>query len=287
MTEFIDGDTKTRHAVADHMIDLCADLLDNPEIQDATNGLAKEARSLLDLLYVPNKRDGYHRVDGKKFEGQGVPLIVTMPGERAKVRRLAKYALHPVQEQRLQGVLADHGANTTEDEYSDMLDGIKSRYKEYNGNAFRGIKDDGSWSAYVYAPSSDVRLRTDPASKKRTRYIVESAPMVFMKSNFPEIDDAGDLLFHELIHVQQSLTRIIYRSRDAQNELYRNELEAYSNAAIAQSIHYNVDIEENPLQFNHMYVESIRRRVNANNVDPYAVTDELLKALKNDGRTLT
>ncbi len=285
MTEFIDGDTKTRHAVADHMIDLCADLLDNPEIQDATNGLAKEARSLLDLLYVPNKRDGYHRISGKKFEGHGIPLIVTMPGERAKVRRLAKYALHPLQEERLQGVFADHGIDTSEEEYTEMLEGIKTRYKEYYGNTFKGINDDGSWIAYVYAPTSDVRLRTGQRNKK-VRYMVNSSPAVFMRSNIGEVDDAGDLLFHELIHVQQCLTRIIYRSRDTQKDLYRNELEAYSNAAIAQSIHYNVDIDENPLEFHHMYVESIRRRINADNDDPYAVTDELLAALKQAGRTL-
>lgn len=286
MAEFIDGDMKKRHEVADHMISLCENLLDNPEIQDATNGLAKEARSLLDLLYVPNLRDGYHRVSGKKFDGHGVPLIVTLPGERAKVRRLAKYALHPLQKERLQGVLADHGVDTTDDEYSDILDGIHDHYAESTGDTFKGIKEDNSWSACVYAPSSEVRLRTDPHRKKRTLYMVDSSPVVFMRSTMPEIDDAGDMLFHELIHVQQCLTRIIYRYRDTKKELYRNELEAYCHSAIAQSVHYGVSIEENPKQFYTMAVEAIRRRVNADYDDPYTVSDELLEALKQAGRPL-
>lgn len=284
MAKNITGETRKRHQVADHMIDLCADLLDNPAIQDATNGLAKEARSLLDLLYVPNQREGYYVASGKRLEGQGIPLIVTEPGEQTKIKRLAKYALHPLQEQRLQGVMADHDINTAEVEYAKILDRIRKTYSEREGSHFKGPDDDGTWIACVYSPGSDIRLRSNNGKSKPKHYTVETSPLVFMQSNLPEVDDSGDLLFHELVHVQQALTRIIYRTKDMKKIYQRDELEAYSYEAIAQSIHYGQNIEENPVKWRAMDIENIRRRVNADSDDPFKISDALITAIKTAGR---
>ena len=284
MAKIIDAETKKRHEVADHMMGLCADLLDNPDIQDATNGLAKEARSLLDLLYVPNLREGYYNVTGKKYEGHGIPLIITEPGERTKIKRLAKYALHPLQEQRLQGVMADHDIDTTDRQYTKILDRIIKRYDERGGSEFRGPRDDNSWIACVYSPGSDIELRTNANQSKPKLYNIETNPVVFMQSNLPEVDDSGDLVFHELVHVQQALTKIIYRARDMKKVYMRDELEAYSYEAIAQSIHYSQSVEENPVKWRAMDIEAARRRVNANSTDPFEITDELITAIKQAGR---
>lgn len=284
MAKIIDAETKKRHQVADRMIDLCADLLDNPEIQGATNGLAKEARSLLDLLYVPNKRDGYYVASGKKYEGQGIPLVVAAPGERTKIKRLAKYALHPLQEERLQGALADHGIDTSDIEYAKILDRIRKTYNEYEGPYFGGPDDDGSWIACVYSPGSNIRLQSNNHQSKPKHYTVETNPVVFMQANLPELDDSGDLVFHELVHVQQALTRVIYRTKDMKKICQRDELEAYSYEAIAQSIHYGQSIEENPVKWRAMDIEAVRRRVNANSTDPFEITTELVAAIKKAGR---
>ena len=284
MAKYIDAETKNRHQVADHMIDLCADLLDNPEIQNATNGLAKEARSLLDLLYVPNQRDGYYVASGKKYEGQGIPLIVTDPGERTKIKRLAKYALHPLQEERLQGALADHGIDTSDTEYAKILNRIRKTYNDYEGSHFRGPDDDGSWIACVYSPGSAIRLRSNDHQSKPKQYTVETNPVVFMQMSLPEVDDSGDLVFHELVHVQQALTRIIYRTKDMKKICQRDELEAYSYEAIAQSIHYGQSIEENPVKWRAMDIEAARRRINADSDDPFEITAELIAAIKKADR---
>lgn len=284
MAKYIDAETKNRHQVADHMIDLCADLLDNPEIQDATNGLAKEARSLLYLLYVPNQRDGYYVASGKKYEGQGIPLVVTAPGERTKIKRLAKYALHPLQEERLLGALADHGIDTSDVEYVKILDRIRKTYNEHEGLYFRGPNDDGSWIACVYSPGSNIRLRSNNHQSKPKNYTVETNPVVFMQTTLPEVDDSGDLVFHELVHIQQALTRIIYRTKDMKKICQRDELEAYSYEAIAQSIHYGQSIEENPVKWRAMDIEAARRRINADSDDPFEITAELIAAIKKAGR---
>ena len=284
MAKIIDAETKKRHEVADHMIGLCADLLDNPEIQDATNGLAKEARSLLDLLYVPNKREGYYAPSNNIHEGHGIPLIVTSPGERIRIKRLAKYALHPLQEERLQGALADNGIDTTDAEYVKILGRIRKTYNEREGSHFRGPDDDGTWIACVYSPSSDIRLRSHNNQSKPKQYTVETNPVVFMQPNLPEVDDSGDLIFHELVHVQQALTRIIYRTKDMKKICMRDELEAYSYEAIAQSIHYGQSVEENPVKWRAMDIEAARRRVNTDRDDPYDINNELIAAIKQAGR---
>ncbi|MFZ2544872.1 MAG: hypothetical protein WAW80_02765 [Candidatus Saccharimonadales bacterium] len=284
MARYLDAQTRERHTIANRSIELCTDLLANPQIQQATDGLAEEAESFLPLLYVPNMRDGHYQISGRKYDGYGIPCVITLPGEQAKILRLAKYALHPIQREGIgNAIYAVEGEERNKKQYEKIISWIIKSYQEGVGDQYESLKDEELWGACVYSPPSAIGLSDMSNPSVISAYSVDTSPVVFMKASTHEIDNSGDILFHEMIHVKQSLKNIIYKTSRQDATLKRYELEAYSNQAKAQEIHYMFTVEENPWKWQAPGIESIRRIVNAESKDPYRVTRELLDQIKRAG----
>lgn len=299
MARHLEGTIKRKFAEADTIIQTCADFLSDSEVQRATSGLAKRALDLLDLLYVPNLKDEAYHVSGKKYGGEGIPFIITDRQEDIRVHRSPAHAIHPLQYEGLRDSFQEvERQQLSETQLGMRLKELRESYTSKHGGKQRIPKKILKREAYVYSPMAWISLcpPVDPAAELDPQelmnsmkvYLTHTSPVVIGKSK-SMLANQGDLLFHELIHVDQSLAGklFLHGSKEEHENKCRSELEAYSNQAAALESSTGIKIAEgNPHNWNCYSVEAMRRNVNNMSDDPYEVSKALLKAVKREGARL-
>ena len=299
MARHLEGTIKRKFAEADTIIQTCADFLSDSEVQKATSGLAKRALDLLNLLYVPNLKDGAYYVSGKKYGGEAIPFIITDQQEDVRVHRSSAHAIHPLQYEGLRDSFQEvEGQQISETQLLKRVNELRESYLSRHDDVKRIPKKILKREAYVYSPMAWISLcppvdplaDLDPQELMNSMkvYLTHTSPVVIGKST-SMLANKGDLLFHELVHVDQSLAGklFLHGSKEERENKCRSELEAYSNQAAALESSTGIKIADgNPHNWNCYSVEVMRRSINSMSDDPYEVSKALLKAVKREGARL-
>lgn len=287
MARRLEDETKRQFAETDKVLQTCADFLSHPDVHRVTNGLAKRALSLLTLLYVPNHIDGTYHITGKEHDGHGIPIILTRGNKRVQIQRDIQHSIHPEQIMKLESAFQTvEKQSLSTDDFELRLNVLRTFHNEEYGETQLVHEELAVYDACVYAPTALIGLGTTHDDVET--YFTYTSPVVIGKSDLL-VDDDGDILFHELVHVHQSLAGELTMSdsKKARDARPRAELEAYWAQASALEVHTGLTVEgDNPYDWNCYGVESVRREFNGKGKDPFKITRALLRAVERNGSKL-
>lgn len=287
MARHLEGDIRGKFADANGVIEKCADFLSDSRVQKATNGLAERALGLLPLLYVPNKTEDTYRISGRKFDGQGIPLILTEPYEKVQVRRNPSQILHPRQRDGLKIAFEEVEQDVlTDSQFNSRFEELQTTFIDKHGVTQKIPKAVLRRDAYTYSPFTWICLWLDMDTSNA--YLAHTSPIVTGRTAKLKKDN-GSLLFHELIHVYQALEGKLLLDQSDEMDFYKYacELEAYSGQASGLEAYTGIRIDgDNPHNWNSYSIERRRRQINRDPDDPFNVSRALLRAIELDDSRL-
>ena len=273
------ADTKRRVAIASTAMERCDQFLRDSHVAKASGRLAKEALSLMDLLYVPNTRDGLYDIRDLDETDERIPFIVAAPGEHIGIAREPSRVVHPRQWNTILKKIDKIDVDEVNEESAGLIrQWIAETCQETNGDVLHlTVNPYACASVWAEAGAISISRKKDGRTKL---YGVESRPIVIGNAKLLEDPEVGSLLYHELIHVMQFFrgdTSVFVPGPKRKWSDRRAEIEAYSHQAVAEEAYYDITAEENPYSWNSMAIEAIRRTLNDGHKDPYRVSKRMMR----------
>lgn len=274
-----------QYADSDKILQTCADFLSSTDVQRVTNGLAERALNLLSFVYIPNYRYGAYQLSEQQYDGQGIPFILTRGKKKVQIQRNAEHAIHPEQVAKLcESFQTVEKQSITPDDLGLRLDVLRMFHEQEYGEKQLVHDDLAGYDACVYAPTALIGLGTTLDDVET--YFTYTNPIVVGRSEVL-LDDEGDILFHELVHVHQSLAGELVKSssKKARESRPRAELEAYWAQASALEARTGINVDKEH-DWNCYGIEAARREINKNARDPFKISRALLRAIEQNGSRL-
>lgn len=274
MKLILESDQRLMHRIANETIEACAATLTDPKVIKALGSYADTCLSLLNNVYVPNRcDDGVYEAPYRYRDGESIPYILGLPGEEVTIDLKNMFTMHPQQIETLDSFLHGvHGYSLDDDEFFSRVYEIEDYQVDGKPYTTEEIEICSATVPSVWGllhePDAPYIGLAKHRWVRRRPYILQDASMD---------NDDGQTLLHELVHVNQHLTELPCNMANTRKDYLptRKELEAF----------YVEDLALRALHGTNPYwyvanVEALRQQVNQDNIDPFAVTPELLREME-------
>lgn len=277
MTEYREVEVES---FAQSHIEACRESLTNPKVVNALGERAVQLVALLDELQLTDYIDGEYTIDTEDLPLDYIPLLISENEEKMGYDEAIFGSMHPRQVQLLQGYLiAEDLGDYTESALSKYVGKIQidAAQRIRNHEILKTFPND--CAACVDQGVGRLHLSSNERHGP-TNLHVSTRPFVVI--NVETEPSSGEILIHELVHVQQVLRDAIVPDKVTKDDYTSLEMEAYHVEAMA-CVALGLKTRSNWNYKHARRVEAMRKATRGELEDPFVVTDELRRILKPRG----